>query len=140
MSLPLFLSRVQNAAGPLLGGLSESELGERLDGTTLVLEIDHDAAEDAANRAGFLLAVNLGARLYPRLGIDAGEALSADAVALARSINPGCEFGPSRGSELVLTWRGGEPAAERVTASAQGWAAVIDGEPPLRSVPIPWPR
>ena len=132
MSLPLFLSRVQNAAGPLLGGLSESELGERLEGTTLVLEIDHDAAEDAANRAGFLLAVNLGARLYPRLGIDAGEALSADAVALARSINPGCEFGPSRGRELVLTWLGGEPAAERVTACAQGWAAVIDGEDPAQ--------
>ena len=130
MSLPLFLSRVQNAAGPLLGGLSESELGERLEGTTLVLEIDHDTAEDAANRAGYLLAVNLGARLYPRFGIDAGEALIADATALARSINPGCEFGPPRGRELVLSWRGGEPAAERVTVSAQGWGAIIDGNDP----------
>lgn len=127
MSLPLFLSRVQNAAGPLLGGLSESELGERLEGTSLVLEIDPEAAEDAANRAGFLLAANLGARLYPRLGIDAGEVLTGEATELARSINPGCEFGPPRGRELVLSWRGGEPGAERVTVCAQGWWAVIDG-------------
>jgi hypothetical protein len=130
VSLPLFLSRVQNAAGPLLGGLSESELGGRLDGTTLVLEIDPDVAEDAANRAGFLLAINLGARLYPRLGIDAGEALTGDATALASSINPVCEFGPPRGRELVLTWRGGEPSAERVTVGAKGWGAIIDGGDP----------
>lgn len=133
VSLPLFLSRVQNAAGPLLGGLSESELGDRLEATTLVLEIDHDAGEDAANRAGFLLAVNLGARLYPRLGIDAGEALTEEATALARSINPGCEFGPPRRRELVLTWRGGKPAAERVTVSAQGWGAILDGEDSARA-------
>ena len=132
MSLPLFLSRVQNAAGPLLGGLSESELGDRLEGITLVLEIDPEAAEDSANRAGFLLAVNLGARLYARLGIDAGEALTGDATALASSINPACEFGPPRGRELVLTWRGGEPGAERVTVGAEGWGAIIDGGDPAR--------
>lgn len=130
VSLPLFLSRVQNAAGPLLGGLSESDLGARLEGTTLVLEIDDDAGKDAANRAGFLLAVNLGARLYPRLAVDAGEKLTEGATELARSINPGCEFGPPRGRELVLTWRGGEPAAERVTVRAQGWRAIVDGEDP----------
>jgi hypothetical protein len=133
VSLPLFLSRVQNAAGPLLGGLSESELGERLGSSTLVLEIDPDVAEDAANRAGFLLAVNLGARLYPRLAVDAGESLTGDATALARSINPGCEFGPPRGRKLVLTWRGGEPGTERVTVAAQGWAAIVDGGDPART-------
>jgi hypothetical protein len=133
VSLPLFLSRVQNAAGPLLGGLSESDLGAHLEGTTLMLEIDRDAGGVAANRAGFLLAVNLGARLYPRLAIDAGETLTEDATELARSINPGCEFGPPRGRELVLTWRGGEPTAERVTVCAQGWGAIIDGKDPARA-------
>ena len=132
VSLPLFLSRVQNAAGPLLGGLSESELGERLADTTLVLEIDPEVAEDGANRAGFLLAVNLGARLYPRLAVDAGEPLTGDATALASSINPGCEFGPPRGRELVLTWRGGEAGVERVTVAAQDWAATVDGRDPAR--------
>ncbi len=132
MSLPRFLSRVQNAAGPLLGGLSESELGERLEGATLMLEIDAEMAEDVAHRAGFLLAVNLGARLYPRLGINAGDALTQVAAELARSINPGCAFGPSRGRELVLSWRGGEPGGERVTVAAESWSAIVDGGDPAR--------
>jgi hypothetical protein len=130
VSLPPFLSRVQNAAGPVLGGLSESELGKRLEATTLVLEIDAEGAGDAAHRAGFLLAVNLGARLYPRLAIDAGDELTEAATDLARSINPGCEFGPPRGKELVLSWRGGQPGAERVTVAAVGWSAILDGGDP----------
>ena len=83
MSLPPFLTRVQNAAGPLLGGLSESALGERLRDTSLVLEIDTDAAEDPGHRAGYLLATNLAARLYPRLGLDATDELTAAARKLA---------------------------------------------------------
>jgi hypothetical protein len=132
MSLPPFLTRIQNAAGPLLGGLGESELGERLNRTTLVLEIDPEAAGDAGHRAGFLLAVNLGARLYPRLGIDATEELTEAATELARSINPACAFGPTRGKALVLSWRGGEPTGDRVTVATEGWRATLDGEHPAR--------
>lgn len=132
MSLPRFLTRIQNAAGPLLGGLSESELGERLDKTTLVLEIDSEAAEDAGHRAGFLLAVNLGSRLYPRLGIDAPKDLTEVAVKLARSINPLCSFGPPRDRTLVLSWKGGEPKGDRVTVAADQWSVTLDGEQPAQ--------
>jgi hypothetical protein len=132
MSLPPFLTRIQNAAGPLLGGLSESELGEHLEGTTLVLEIDPEAAEDGAHRAGFLLAVNLGARLYPRIGIDATEELTEAARELARSINPSCTFGLPLGRAMVLSWRGGVPNGDRVTVATEEWSAIVDGEQPAQ--------
>lgn len=130
MSLPPFLTRIQNAAGPLLGGLGESELGDRLRSASFVLEIDANSAADPAHRAAYLLATNLGARLYPRLGLDAPEELISAARSLAQAINPGVAFGPPRGRALHLSWRGGEPEAERVTVFAEGWNLMIDGTEP----------
>jgi hypothetical protein len=127
VSLPPFLTRIQNAAGPLLGGVGESELGDRLRSTSLVLEIDAEAAGDPAHRAAYLLAANLGARLYPRLGLDAPKELISEARELALAINSGATFGPPRGRDLYLSWRGGEPLAERVTIAAEGWNLAIDG-------------
>jgi hypothetical protein len=130
MTLPPFLTRIQNAAGPLVGGLGESELGDRLRDCALLLEIDADTAADPAQRAAFLLATNLGARFYPRLSLDAPDELAETAAALARTINAGCEFGPPRGRANTLSWRGGEPTATRVTVSAEGWNLSIDGAEP----------
>jgi hypothetical protein len=114
----------------LLGGLSESELGDRLRDASLVLEINAEAAADPAHAAGYLLAANLGARLYPRLGLDAPEELTSPARDLAQAINPGVTFGPPRGHALYLSWRGGEPSAERVTVAAENWNLAIDGSEP----------
>jgi hypothetical protein len=130
MSLPPFLTRNQNAAGPLLGGLGESELGDRLRRTSLHLEIDAERASDPAHRAAYLLATNLGARLYPRLSLDAPEDLIAPGRELARAINPNVTFGPPRGRCLCISWRGGEPAADRVTVSTEGWNVSLDGSAP----------
>jgi len=127
VTLPPFLTRIQNAAGPLLGGIGESELGKRLEECALLLEIDEPAAIDPGHRASYLLAVNLGARLYPRLSLDGPDELVEAAVELAKSINPGCEFGPPRKRALVLSWRGGEPSSERVTLWAEGWNLSLDG-------------
>jgi hypothetical protein len=127
VSLPSFLTRIQNAAGPLLGGVGESELGERLRDTSLVLEISAEAAGDPAHRAAYLLATNLGARLYPRLGLDAPEDLISEARDLVLAINPAATFGPPRGRSLYLSWRGGEPSADRVTISTTAWNLAIDG-------------
>jgi hypothetical protein len=132
VSLPPFLTRVQNAAGPLLGGLSESELGERLGDCSLVLELDAPASGDSAYRASYLLATNLAARLYPHICFDAPDELITTARELALSINPGCALGPPEGRVLKLSWRGGEPTADRVTVSAEGWSAVLDGAQPAR--------
>jgi hypothetical protein len=133
VSLPAFLTRIQNAAGPLLGGLGESELGERLRQSSLVLEIDAEAAADPGQRAAYLLATNLGARLYPHLALDAPEELISPARELALAINPGARFGQPRGRALCLSWRGGEPSADRVTVTAQGWNLAIDSGEPARA-------
>src|SRR5215831_5805728 len=130
MTLPPFLTRIQNAAGPLLGGLGESELGDRLRDCALLLEIDAETAADPGHRAAFLLAANLGARFYPHLSIDAPDELTETAADLAQRINPGCEFGPPRGRANILSWRGGEPAATRVTVGAESWNLSIDGGDP----------
>jgi hypothetical protein len=127
MSLPQFLTRIHNAAGPLLGGLAESELGERLSATSLVLEMDEAPAADLGQRAGYLLAANLGARLYPRLSLDAPADLSEEASRLAQWVNPDCEFGQPRGRPLTLTWRGGDADADRVTVAAENWNLALDG-------------
>jgi ThiF family len=127
MSLAPFLDRVHDAAGPLLGGMASSELGQRLEATSVVLEIDEHTAALPGQASGFLLAANLLARLYPRVGIDAPSALTDDALRLVRSINPDITIGPPRGRQLTISWLGGAPDANRVTVACQGWNLRIDG-------------
>ncbi len=126
MTLPAFLSRIHNAAGPLLGGIAASEFGERIRAASVTIEIDETQAVDPGHRAGYLLAVNLGTRLYPRLSLDAPAGLAEEGESLARAINPGCEFGAAPLDSLILSWRGGEPTANRVTLAAEGWNLWID--------------
>lgn len=127
MSLPRFLERVHAAAGPLLGGIAYSELGDRLRQTSVVLEMSHDVARLDGQRGGYLLAANLAARLYPRLGFDAPQQLRDEAVKLARSINPKCVVGPPRGRAVTISWNGAQPTADRVTVAASGWNVELDG-------------
>jgi len=137
MSLPAFLGRVHNAAGPLLGGIAESEFGDRLSGTTLLLEIGAEEAADPAQHAAYLLAANLGARLYPRLALDAPKDLQEKAADLTRGINPLVEFGTPKGRTLTLSWCGGEPSVDRITVAAQGWTLELDGESPAGAAEAP---
>ena len=139
MTLPAFLSRVHDAAGPLLGGLGESELGERLESTSLVLEIAEPAASDPGHRAAYTLAANLAARLYPHIGLDAPEGLLDDARTLVQAINPRCRLGPPRQGNrlLTLSWAGGEPAADRVTVAADKTNIFVDGSEPASAAFAP---
>lgn len=125
-----FLARIHNAAGPLLGGIGSSEFGERLLASTLTLETGSEQAADPGQRAGFLLAANLAARLYPRISLVAPDELIGEAEALVRQINAGIDFEMPDEQGLVCSWLGGEPAARRVTVAAQGWNVVIDGIEP----------
>ena len=66
MSLPRFLDRVVDATAPLLGGLDRAAVRSNLEAVSVTLAAGERAAE-GASRAGFLLAANLAARLYPRI-------------------------------------------------------------------------
>lgn len=128
MTLPRFLDRAHDAAGPLLGGMASGEFGERLANTSVVLEMNDEVAALGNQRAGYLFAVNLAARLYPRFGFRAPPDLIDEAIALARRINPRCVFGIPRGEVFTISWNGGEPTATRVTVAVEGWNVRVDGD------------
>src|SRR5437879_2829612 len=85
MSLPRFLSRVVDAAVPALGGLDRGAVEAKLDGTSVGLVT---GAVDDAGRAGFLLAANLVARLYPRVVVVAPDDVATAATGEITLINP----------------------------------------------------
>jgi hypothetical protein len=126
MTLPRFLDRVHDAAGPLLGGMASGDLGERLSKTSVVLEMEDDVSSRPGQRAGYLFAVNLVARLYPSLGFRCAEDISDEAAALARAINPGCVFASPSEHPLTISWDGGSPTPERVTVAVDGWNIDMD--------------
>ena len=135
MTLPSFLTRIHNAAGPLLDGIAESELGERLASASVVIEIDEARASDPGHRAAYRLAVNLAARLYPRLALEAPADLASEARDLALSINPGCELGSPGDLPLRLSLGAAEPSPERVVVSASGWSLSVDEACPDEMAP-----
>jgi hypothetical protein len=137
MSLPPYLTRIHNAAGPLLGGIAESELAERLGEVSLTLEINEKLSADPGHRSAYLLAANLGARLYPRLSLDAPDELTERAAKLAQEVNPGCEFGQPKRRALCLSWKGGRATADRVTVKAANWNLGIDGRGPASGSAAP---
>ncbi len=124
MSLPRFYSRISNALGPLGG--SPGELMSRLSTSLVSLEMGEGVEDQPAHVAGFLLAVNLCARLYPRLHISAPASISHQSVELAVKINPNCEIEKSKGSGERLFWGAGTPTDSVVTVSAAGWQALLD--------------
>lgn len=124
MTLPRFHSRISNALGPLGG--STGELMTRLSTTDVSLEMGEGADEQPVQVVGFLFAVNLCARLYPRLHICAPAKIRDESVALALEINPACEIERSKGSGSALLWGTGTPTDSVVTVSADGWQARLD--------------
>jgi molybdopterin/thiamine biosynthesis adenylyltransferase len=127
MSLPRFLSRIADAAGPLLTDLDQSAIGTRLEEVIVALRIDAETAALDGQAPGFLLAVNLAARLYPNLVIDAPEPLKEEAVKLAGAIHPGIELTDGNGA-VELAWGPGTPLVERVTVACAGWIVFLDKE------------
>jgi ThiF family len=127
MTLPRFLSRIADATGPLLSGLDASAIGARLEEVTVALRIDAQTCGLDGQVPGFLLAVNLSARLYPNIAIDAPEPLKAEATKLARAINAGVEIADGEG-DVELLWGAGKPSAERVTVACKGWTIFLDRE------------
>lgn len=87
MSLPRFLDRVLDAAVPALGAVSRDAVSEKLGDTTVAL---HAPAETSGStvEAGFVLAANLLARLYPRIRLSGPEELVRKARHEITLVNP----------------------------------------------------
>jgi hypothetical protein len=124
MSLPAFISRAGDAALPLFESAGRADFIARLEQTTLELRAP-DTADKAATD-GYLLAVNLAARLYPRLVLHAPDELRADADCLAEAINPEIEVASGGATVLLDFGWGAEPAAGVVRVSAWEWNAELD--------------
>jgi hypothetical protein len=108
-------------------GLERSEIGARLEAVTVALRIDDATAELDGQAAGFLLAVNLAARLYPALVIDAPDELRRKAAEIATAIHPGVMLdGGDATADVELLWHPATPTPQRVTVCCTGWTVRID--------------
>lgn len=125
MSLARFYSRIANAVGPFIG--SSGDLASFLSKTAVSLEASSELEDHPSHRAGFVLAANLCARLYPRLHILATKALTEECASLALRINPNCEIETKGGDcDAALVW-GCHSSVERpVIVSPAGWNVLLD--------------
>src|ERR1035437_4783544 len=125
MSVPRFFSRVDDAISPLLS--DPADLHSFLSTKTVCLEAPEDLEKHPIHIAGFLLATNLCARIYPRLRLIAPSRVADECSALARRINPGCEIERGPGDAAArLCWTGGTSSSDSITVSHAGWDVSID--------------
>lgn len=125
MSLARFYSRISDAISPLLSGASD--LRSFLHNKIVALEAPDNLEEHPVHLAGFVLATNLCARLYPRLRITAPPGVAQECKSVALAINPLCEVdtdvGPSDG---VMTWAMPARTASAVRVAPAGWDVLVD--------------
>lgn len=126
MSLPRFLDRVVDATAPVLGSLDRDAVRSRLSDASVTLVAGERAAAEPA-RAGFLLAANLLARLYPRIRLRGPEELVRVAEGEIVLVNPGAKV--SVGDEATtatLVYEADVDDDDAVTVSARGWNVYVD--------------
>jgi hypothetical protein len=127
MTLPRFLHRIADAAGPLLPGLERSAIGDRLEEVVVALRINEATAALDGHATGYLYATNLAARLYPHVILDAPAPLRDCAVELATGIHPGVEVADTtRDADVELLWCPAAADATHITVSCDGWLVGID--------------
>lgn len=139
MSLPPFIERALDAAGPALGGFGREQIRERVAEATVSLRLAGEAGE--SHDVGARLAANLLARLYGRIELDVPDRLVEPLRAEVLAINPDIEIADLRGkavAELTIGARA-EVDARRVSVLASNWNVYVDdvptGELPLAQPP-----
>ena len=125
MSTPRFYSRIANAVGPLIG--PSADLSSFLSETSVCLQAENELEDHPEHRAGFILATNLCARLYPRIHIQAPKVIVDECAALARQINPDCEIDTTnRHCHGMLAWGCRSSVDTAVIISPAGWNIFVD--------------
>jgi hypothetical protein len=125
VSLARFYSRINDAITPLLTGATDLEafLAEKV----VCLEAPADLEEHPVHLAGFVLAANLCARLYPRLRILGPPRVVQQCQSSALEINPLCEVDTLPGtSHGVLSWAVRPQADSAVVIAPAGWEVLLD--------------
>jgi hypothetical protein len=125
MSIARFYSRIANAISPLIG--SSAVLENFLENTAVALHAPDSIDAFPAHRAGFILAANLCARLYPRIHIIASKGLTEECATLVLQINPLCQIDTSATQiDATLAWGHSCAIENAVTVSAENWDLFVD--------------
>lgn len=118
LSLARFHSRINDAIGPLLG--ADVDLKALLSNKSVLLSAPESLEEHPLQLAGFMLATNLCARLYPRLYIVAPARVFEQCFALSKQINPQCDVERGIGRfDGELAWATGPRSAGNETNSTR---------------------
>lgn len=134
MSLPRFLSRIVDATAPALGGLDRTAVEAKLKTTSVTL-VGSERAADGAGRAGFLMAANLLARLYPNIVLVGPDAVVAAAEGEVVLVNPVATVSTTTvTTNATLVYDATDDGATAdvgatVAVAARGWNVYIDDLP-----------
>lgn len=132
MSVGRFFGRVTDAAVGAMPSIAADELERRLDAVVIRVAITDAAAAVPTHAAGFLAAINVVARLYPNVIVDAPGELEPRALALARAINPNIDVRSAGAATASITWGMSSNDSQTIGVSARGWHVEVDTVgPPL---------
>src|SRR5579862_4200844 len=118
MALAPFFDRIYTATGRHLSVTREA-LQTKL--ANILVGIDSEAADNQNDQWIAEMAVNLFARLYPRLSIRAQPAFASALTAIAQSINPLIEIVTDTPMATIVVGKKNEPNG--IFARADGWVA-----------------
>lgn len=125
MSLARFYSRINDAIGPLLK--DATDLRAFLEKKIVCLEAPDDLEQHPVHLAGFVLATNLCARLYPRLRILAPKQIAHECKSIALEINPLCQVDTIPGaSDGAIAWATQPRTDAAVVVAPAGWEVLLD--------------
>jgi hypothetical protein len=133
MALARFFDRTFAAAGRALR-VSREALEAALTNHVVAVYCGGSCAQEGNPRWIVELLVNLLARLYPRLAIEAEPALREHLEGIARSINPSISLEKGEGAAVAVAVEMAEsPQPEALHARADGWVARLLLHPPKLS-------
>lgn len=129
MSLARFFDRTADALVAVTGLHDRTALEKRLLATSIVLRAGGHIEDDGPRTAGFLFAVDLASRLYPRIALNGSSALVALARTRAEEINPAIDIVTADDAMPTLAFESPQPR-RGVRVGASGWSVVIDEDSP----------
>ncbi len=127
MSLARFYSRINEAISPLLSGIED--FGTFLSEKIVCLDAPDDLEAHPVHLAGFVLATNLCARLYPRLRLLGPDRVVSQCRSVIEQINPVCEVETKPGEcHGGLSWAVRPSCDHSVVVAPVGWEVQVDLE------------